>query len=138
MTLPFCSLYHGTKFAVEGMSEAAALELAPLGVKVKLVEPGSVKTEFSGRSLVMTSSQEVTDYNEMMAGALERFGANAGGGSEPDAIAKVLFEAACDGSDRLRYVAGADAVEMLKTRARMTDEEHMTKIMADYKLRNEV
>jgi short-subunit dehydrogenase len=59
--VPFCSLYRGSKFAVEGLSEAAALELAPLGVRVKIVEPGFVKTDFSGRSMSSTSWDEVTD-----------------------------------------------------------------------------
>ena len=51
LALPFNSLYHGTKFALEGLSESLALELAPHGIQVKLIEPGGVRTDFAGRSL---------------------------------------------------------------------------------------
>lgn len=51
MTFPLGTLYHGTKFAVEGLSEALHYELLPFGVRVKIVEPGGIRTDFGGRSL---------------------------------------------------------------------------------------
>jgi short-subunit dehydrogenase len=45
IALPFNSLYHGTKFAIEGISESLALELAPHGIRVKIVEPGGVNVD---------------------------------------------------------------------------------------------
>ena len=48
MTFPLGALYHGTKFAVEGISEALHYELEPLGVRVKLVEPGAIATDCAG------------------------------------------------------------------------------------------
>ena len=48
MTFPLGTLYHGTKFAVEGLSEALHYELEAVGVKVKIVEPGMIATDFSG------------------------------------------------------------------------------------------
>ncbi|MEL6863192.1 MAG: SDR family oxidoreductase, partial [Bacteroidota bacterium] len=53
ITFPFISLYHSTKFAVEGFSESLRWELAEIGVKVKIVEPGGVATDFGGRSMDM-------------------------------------------------------------------------------------
>ena len=50
MTFPLGTLYHGTKFAVEGLSEALHYELEPLGIKVKIVEPGVIATDFLVRS----------------------------------------------------------------------------------------
>jgi len=50
ITFPLGTLYHGTKFAVEGLSESLHFELLPLGVRVKLIEPGMVRTDFAGRS----------------------------------------------------------------------------------------
>src|SRR6186713_301692 len=50
MTFPLGTLYHATKFAVEGLSEALHYELAAFGVRVKVIEPGGIKTDFSGRS----------------------------------------------------------------------------------------
>ena len=51
MTFPMMPLYHSTKFAVEGFSESLHYELEPLGIQVKVVQPGGVATEFAGRSL---------------------------------------------------------------------------------------
>ncbi|MEM7070174.1 MAG: SDR family NAD(P)-dependent oxidoreductase [Pseudomonadota bacterium] len=48
MTFPLGTLYHGTKFAVEGLSEALHYELEPLGIKVRIIEPGIIKTNFGG------------------------------------------------------------------------------------------
>jgi NADP-dependent 3-hydroxy acid dehydrogenase YdfG len=47
ITFPLGSLYHGTKFAIEGISEALSFEMAEIGVKVKIVEPGAVRTNFN-------------------------------------------------------------------------------------------
>jgi NADP-dependent 3-hydroxy acid dehydrogenase YdfG len=55
MAFPLGTLYHGTKFAVEGLSEALHYELSAIGVSVKIVEPGFVKTDFAGRSLDFTN-----------------------------------------------------------------------------------
>lgn len=124
IALPFCSLYHGTKFALEGISESANLELAPLGIRVRIVEPGGVKTAFSGRSMVMTTSESVKDYDKMLGNAVQEFGANMSEGSEPSHIAGVIFDAATDDSDQLRYPAGEDAKVMLNNRYAMSDEEY--------------
>lgn len=54
ITFPLFSLYHATKFALFGFSESLQYELAPFGIRVKVVAPGGVKTDFAGRSLVPT------------------------------------------------------------------------------------
>ena len=50
VTFPLGTLYHGSKFAVEGLSEALHYELEPLGIRVRIVEPGMIGTDFGGRS----------------------------------------------------------------------------------------
>ncbi|HEV7816941.1 MAG TPA: oxidoreductase [Janthinobacterium sp.] len=55
--------YHGTKFAVEGMSESLALEVAPLGIDVLLVEPGPFRTDWAGRS-ANEAPQGIADYDQ--------------------------------------------------------------------------
>jgi short-subunit dehydrogenase len=54
---PLISTYHSTKFAVEGFTESLSYELDALGIKVKLVEPGNIATDFSGRSLDVAKSE---------------------------------------------------------------------------------
>ena len=66
--LPSSSFYAATKFAVEGLSEATAADLKPLGISVTVVEPSGFRTDFSGRSL-QTQGTQITDYADT-AGAM--------------------------------------------------------------------
>lgn len=70
----------------------------------------------------------------MIASFLSAFGCVTGGGSEPDVIAKVIFEAAADESDILRFPAGEDAKAMLKERRATSDEDHQKKMTSQFKL----
>jgi NAD(P)-dependent dehydrogenase (short-subunit alcohol dehydrogenase family) len=54
LTIPLFSIYHATKFAVEGLTETLQYELQGHGIRVKLIEPGGTKTNFGGSSLVQT------------------------------------------------------------------------------------
>lgn len=122
MAFPLGSLYHGTKFAVEGLSEALQYELGPLGIRVKLVEPGGIKTDFGGRSLDFSNDPTLTEYQPLVQSLLGALGPMMeANGSQPEQIAEVIYTAATDGADRLRYEAGADAVQML-ARRRSTDD----------------
>src|ERR1700761_2653364 len=62
ITFPFSSLYHSTKFAVEGLTESMQYELNPLGINLKIVEPGGYKTEFAGRSMTLFNIDGLDDY----------------------------------------------------------------------------
>jgi NAD(P)-dependent dehydrogenase (short-subunit alcohol dehydrogenase family) len=109
MTLPSFSVYNATKFAVEGLSEGLWYELGSFGVRVKLIEPGAIKTEFAGRSLDVWDISRVPEYAGFMQkvkAARERILRNS---SSPELVAAVIYTAAVDPSDRLRYLAGPDA-----------------------------
>jgi NADP-dependent 3-hydroxy acid dehydrogenase YdfG len=124
MTFPLMPMYHSTKWAVEGFSESLRWELAEIGVKVKIVEPGGVATDFGGRSLDMQHNPELTEYNELMGKMMKAMESIADPAmmSTPDVIAEVIYTAATDESDTLRYRAGADAEQLLTARKSMTDE----------------
>jgi NAD(P)-dependent dehydrogenase (short-subunit alcohol dehydrogenase family) len=126
LVFPFNSLYHGTKYAVEGISESLALELAPFGITVKLIEPGGVRTDFAGRSLDLMHKPGLTAYDEMLQRAMTAFSdpLRAINYSNADDIAAVIFTAATDGSNQFRYLAGKDADSMAAHRAKLTDEEY--------------
>ncbi|WP_306643396.1 SDR family oxidoreductase [Sanyastnella coralliicola] len=125
MTFPLMPLYHSTKFAVEGFSESLHYELAPVGVKVKIVEPGGVATDFGSRSLDFQHNEELTEYNAFVGGMMKSYenAMNPENMSHPDLIADVIWNAATDGSDTLRYQAGADADQLLGARYSMSDPE---------------
>jgi NAD(P)-dependent dehydrogenase (short-subunit alcohol dehydrogenase family) len=126
-TLPLNSIYHATKYAVVGFTEGLAYELKPFGIRAKVVAPGGVATDFATRSLAMTYEGDGGAYADTIAkvGATFRSRAASGTHSKPEAIAEVIFEAATDGSERVRYVAGPDAVALLERRASMTDEAYL-------------
>ncbi|UWQ89559.1 SDR family oxidoreductase [Rhodobacteraceae bacterium M382] len=130
MTFPLGTLYHGTKFAVEGLSEALHYELEACGVKVKIVEPGMINTDFGGRSFDFVVDESMPDYLPVVAGmqaAMGSFGAQA---SEPELVAEVIQTAVTDGTSQLRYRAGADAETLLSARKAQDDETFIGGIKA--------
>jgi NAD(P)-dependent dehydrogenase (short-subunit alcohol dehydrogenase family) len=121
MTVPFNSLYHATKWALEGWSESMAFELNELGIGMKTIEPGGMKTDFFTRSfevgkhadydaLVNKVMSIITDPKQM-----ETY-------STAEQIAEVVYEAATDGKDQLRYIAGLDAKATYAARLQLGDE----------------
>ena len=120
MTFPFGTLYHGTKWAVEGLSEALHFELEAIGVKMKIIEPGMVATDFSGRSFDFSNDDSIVEYQPMVAALLGGF-ARDREPSPPSLVADVIHRAVIDGTDTLRYRAGADAVELLDNRATLDE-----------------
>jgi NAD(P)-dependent dehydrogenase (short-subunit alcohol dehydrogenase family) len=109
MTVPGYSVYNSTKFALEGLSEGLWYELGAFGVRVKLIEPGAIKTEFGGRSRDAWDISTLTDYAGFMdkvVAARDRFVRNSPG---PEIVASAIFKAANDPSDRLRYLVGSEA-----------------------------
>ncbi len=123
MTFPLISLYHSTKFAVEGFSESLHFELAAIGVKVKIVEPGAIATDFGSRSMDFQHDESLSEYNETVGKMMKAMETafDPANMSTPDLVADVIFEAASDGSDQMRYRAGADAEQLLTARKNMED-----------------
>ena len=123
MTFPLGTLYHGSKFAVEGLSEALHFEMESIGVRVKIVEPGMIRTDFGGRSFDMTNDESMTEYQELVGKLFASFGSADENASEPAVVAEVIYRAATDGTKTLRYTAGDDAAHLMAARKAQTDEE---------------
>lgn len=134
ITFPLGSLYHGTKFAVEGLSEALQYELGPLGIRVKIVEPGGIKTDFGGRSLDFNNDPALTEYRPLVHGVLRVLGPMMENGSTPESIAEVVYAAATDNSDQLRFEAGPDAGQMLASRRGADDASFFAGMRAHFGL----
>jgi NAD(P)-dependent dehydrogenase (short-subunit alcohol dehydrogenase family) len=120
-TYPFNSVYHATKWALEGLYESLAFELSKFGIGVKTVSPGGIRTDFLGRSLVLARHPA---YEELVGKVLARFmdPERQARYSTAEQIADVVYEAATDGKDQLRYVAGVDATAAFAQRRAAGDE----------------
>ena len=107
---PLYTLYNSTKWAVEGFSEALQYELKPLNIKVKVIEPGVIKTDFYDRSLETVDSTAFTEaYGNILKRGQRRFETAMRTSSFPRAVARAIYQAATDASWRLRYPVGSDA-----------------------------
>lgn len=109
MAFPIYSLYHASKFAVEGFTESLSFELKPFNIKVKLIEPGPIKTNFNGSSKVDTSTNSLPEYKAYEKKANDFYNQNFNRGEEPIVVAKTIYKAATTRCNRLRYPAGYQA-----------------------------
>ncbi len=128
-TLPMIAVYCSSKFALEGFSEALAYELASQNIAVKIVEPhgGVTETRFTERSAAdYASGASLSDYTDFATRTAAAFTRMAAGRSiSSDDVAKVIFDAATDGSDRLRYTVGDDAGGFLEARNELSDQGYV-------------
>ena len=134
ITFPLGTLYHGTKFAVEGLSEALHYELEPLGIRVRIVEPGMIKTNFGGSSFDFAMDESLSDYAPTAEAMGRLFGKLASNPSAPETVAEVIWHAANETGDRLRFRAGQDAERLLDERKSQDDADFIhgiKKLMSD-------
>ncbi|BAZ39803.1 short-chain dehydrogenase/reductase SDR [Calothrix sp. NIES-4101] len=120
LTFPLYSPYHATKWAVEGFSESLQYELKPLNIKVKIIEPGPIKTDFYTRSMSVAQKPGLTDYDHYVARTLPQM-QKPSMASPPEVTAKVVYRAVTDGSWKLRYPAGGGAGIFMALRKLLPD-----------------
>jgi NAD(P)-dependent dehydrogenase (short-subunit alcohol dehydrogenase family) len=121
---PSGSAYASTKFAVEGLSESISYELEPFGIKVAIVEPGVIRTNFGNGLVVARKSQDPNSpYSQMMQKMVSSFEEMTKNASSPDLVANVVLNAIKDENPNLRYLAGNDVEQWLGAKRNMSDEE---------------
>lgn len=115
---PLYSVYNSTKWAVDGFSEALQYELKPLNIRVRIVEPGIIKTDFYGRSMDFGQPGAMAEaYQSTIKRSQRLLGENATrAGVAARVVAQTIFRAATDNSGRLRYVVGPDAQALILMR----------------------
>ncbi|MBT2270220.1 SDR family NAD(P)-dependent oxidoreductase [Rhodococcus qingshengii] len=112
---PGLAAYAATKFAVEGISEVLAKEVAHLGIGVTIVEPGDFRTSF-GNSLHVTPPA-LPDYAESVGAAAQTFASmDPTQLGDPDNAAAVIIDAVTSAHPPLRLALGEDAIEGIKTK----------------------
>ena len=128
---PFAGWYHAAKYAVEGLSDCLRIEAAPFGVRVILVEPGTIRTEFSGiadESLMRFSGESAyASYARRHANMLA-FKEASRVPSSPEGVARTIVHAVRAGRPKARYATGAAARPMLLLR-RITTDRMFDRIM---------
>ena len=114
-------IYAATKYALEALSEAVAIETRRLGIRVIVIEPGFISTPILDKGIAIEVGEGPYAPHLRRMQALYR---NARGGAEPpSAVAEVIADALDDPTPRFRYLAGEGAPPVINGRSRMTDEE---------------
>ena len=117
-------VYSSTKFAVEGLSEALAAELAPLGINVTVVEPGFFRTDFLDAASLSTTAARIEDYAETV-GAMRAFaaGANHQQPGNPRKLAKAILKLADAEEPPVRLQLGSDTVATVRAKNQQVEKE---------------
>ena len=121
---PGGSAYVSTKCALEGLSNCMAYELEPFGIKVVLVEPGVIRTNFVNDVVAAKKSQNPNSpYTQIMQKMAASFEPMFENGSSADVVAKVVLNAVTSENPSLMYLAGKDIESLKEAKRNMSDEE---------------
>jgi NAD(P)-dependent dehydrogenase (short-subunit alcohol dehydrogenase family) len=122
--IPGGSAYVSTKFAVEGLSKSMAYELEPFGIKVVLVEPGVIRSDFIKNVVAAKKSQDPdSPYAQFMQNVAASLQHMLEGGSSADVVAKVVLKAVTSENPSPKYLAGKDIEAWMEAKTSMSDEE---------------
>jgi NAD(P)-dependent dehydrogenase (short-subunit alcohol dehydrogenase family) len=106
--------YHGTKYAVEGISESLATEVKPLGIDVLIVEPGPFRTNWAGPSIKQSATQ-IEDYAATAGERRKQTAARSGNqAGDPVRAAQAIIDAALSDTPPLRLLLGKAALELAR------------------------
>jgi len=124
--VPLNSAYVGSKFALEGFSESMKYELEGFGIKVILIEPGAVKTNYLDNAkqaqMAMNPGSPYAEFSKKMsAGVKERF--KEASSSSPYQVAEVILSAIKSEKPNTRYLVGNDAIAIKERRKNSSDSE---------------
>jgi NAD(P)-dependent dehydrogenase (short-subunit alcohol dehydrogenase family) len=122
---PLGAWYHATKFAVEGLSDSLRLELRPFGIKVVIIEPGAIRTEWASIAAdKLEQTSGATAYAEQartVGGVLRSTDTHPRRATDPSVVGKVIARAATASRPRTRYVTGFAARPLLLARRVLPD-----------------
>jgi NAD(P)-dependent dehydrogenase (short-subunit alcohol dehydrogenase family) len=120
---PGTGLYSASKFAIEGLSQSLALELAPLGIGVTIVEPGSFRTDFLSSASLQKAANRIEDYSQSAHPVVERLSGFSGRQpGNPVRAAQAIVDAVCSPNPPQQLLLGSDAYQRMQTRQQQVVE----------------
>jgi NAD(P)-dependent dehydrogenase (short-subunit alcohol dehydrogenase family) len=130
ITLPGLSFYHGSKFALEGISEALGKEVKDFGIHVTAIEPGGFRTDWAGRSMVR-AARSIADYDGLIEPIRKRRAELSGWQvGDPAKAAQAMLKVALSDNPPAHLLLGSDAVRLV--------EEKMKSLQAEFDAWNSV
>jgi NAD(P)-dependent dehydrogenase (short-subunit alcohol dehydrogenase family) len=116
---PMSSSYVSSKFALEGLSESMAYELEQFGIKIILIEPGVIDTNFA----FVTPKKALGTYSNLMNKIQTNLFSTLANGTSPKVVANMILNAVTEENPERRYLVGNDAIELISARKNSTDKD---------------
>ena len=132
VAIPFQGFYSASKAAVAMLSEALRMEVAPLGIKVVLVEPGDFRTGFTDNRIITAESGNASSYRERCETAVAVMEKDERGGSEPADLALLLERIIRAKTPRPRYMIGINSQNLIARLKSVLPASAFEKIIAAY------
>jgi short-subunit dehydrogenase len=127
---PGISAYVSTKFAIEGFSESLMYELLPFGIKVIIIEPGVIKTNFFRNCIISKQSMK---KSSPYSGSLDKIQRNIQlmqeHATSPIDVAKVILQVLSDIEPKQRYIVGNDVAMIVEAKKTLSDIEFKKMMM---------
>jgi NAD(P)-dependent dehydrogenase (short-subunit alcohol dehydrogenase family) len=124
IAFPLDPAYHGTKFALEGVTESVHYETEPFGIKVVLIEPGIIGSNFLRNAKLAQMAVEPSSPYAPMVQTLQKVAPSFyDQATPPEEVAKAILKVVTIDNPDLRYVVGNDAIQMMKAREGLSDPE---------------
>ena len=138
IAVPLDPIYHGTKFALEGACESLQYELEQFGIKIILIEPGAIKSNFWSNLKIVKNAEQLTNanspYSQLIQTVSKSFESMSGNAVPAEEVAKVILQAVTSDKPNFRYVIGKDAEMFMDTRKNMSDREFKEWMMKNFGL----
>ena len=129
---PGMSAYVSSKFALEGLSESMSYELEPFGIKVIIIEPGVIRTNFKKNSVMSKKSLDnssISPYSSIIQKIDSSISSIIEHATPPEEVAKAILHAITSNNPELRYLVGNDMIMMAETKRSMSDEDFRKMMM---------
>lgn len=137
ISIPLSTFYHGSKFALEGVSESLQYELEPFGIKMILIEPGAVGSNFwKSIKIANGATSPNSPYTQLADNMSKTFKKMEENAMRPSEVAKTILNVVTSDDPQLRYVVGNDATKIIEARQNMSDKEFGNLIKDQFKIRS--